>query len=98
MSRTLRVTPEAEVDIFQAALWYESERSALGSEFMLAVREMLARVEKLPLRFPEVAPGIRRGMLPRFPFGVFFALEEHGPTVVAVMHLHRDPSRWTRRR
>ena len=34
----------------------------------------------------------------RFPFGVFFFVEGDRATVLAVLHLHRDPSSWERRR
>jgi hypothetical protein len=35
--RALHVRPEAELDMFEAALWYDGERSGLGSEFLKAV-------------------------------------------------------------
>jgi hypothetical protein len=41
-----------------------------------------------------VSKGIRRAMLRRFPFGVFFVVDDDWSTVVAVMHLHRDPGSW----
>lgn len=94
----LRVRPEAEIDAFEVALWYESERDGLGAEFLGAVREVFGHIERLPLRFPIVSDGIRRAMLRRFPFGVFFVLDEECPTIIAVMHLHRDPGSWERRR
>lgn len=30
----LYVRPEAELDMFEAALWYDGERSGLGTEFL----------------------------------------------------------------
>jgi len=96
--KPLRVSPEAEIDVFEGALWYETERDGLGSEFLGAVREVFGHIEELPLRFPIVSEGIRRAMLRRFPFGVFFVVDqEQRPTVIAVMHLHRDPGSWERR-
>jgi len=94
----LGVRPEAEIDAFEAALWYESERSGLGIEFLDAVRETFQQIEGMPLRFPMVSRDVRRAMLHRFPFGVFFFVEGDRATVLAVLHLHRDPSCWERRR
>jgi len=45
-----------------------------------------------------VSRDVRRAMLHRFPFGVFFFVEGDRATVLAVLHLHRDPSSWERRR
>ena len=94
----LRVRPEAEIDAFETALWYASERAGLGGEFLDALREVFGHVERSPLRFPLVTPAIRRAMLRRFPFGVFFVTDEDCTTVIAVMHLHRDPDSWERRK
>jgi hypothetical protein len=95
--KPLRVSPEAEIDAFEAALWYEGERAGLGGEFLGAVREVLNHIARLPNRFPIVFGTIRRAMLRRFPFGAFFVVEENQATVIAIMHLHRDPGTWEQR-
>lgn len=95
--KPLRVRPEAEIDALEAALWYEGERIGLGGEFLVAVREVFGHVANLPNRFPIVFDNVRRAMLRRFPFGVFFVVEEDEPTVIAIMHLHRAPGAWEQR-
>jgi len=94
----LRVRPEAELDVFEAALWYEQERDGLGSVFLQALRRVLRRIEVSPRQFPLVATDLRRAILPRFPFGVFFYVDPGAVVVIAVMHLHRHPSSWAQRR
>lgn len=44
-----------------------------------------------PLQFPEVAPGIRRGLMRRFPYAVYFSMDENQILVIAVFHQRRDP-------
>jgi hypothetical protein len=39
----LHVRPEAELDMFEAALWYDGERSGLRVEFLKAVRCVFSR-------------------------------------------------------
>jgi hypothetical protein len=85
--RRLQVRPEAEVDAFEAALWYERERPGLGREFLEAIRAVFQRIEERPRQFPAVFREIRRAILHRFPFGVFFTLDDEIPTVVAITHL-----------
>jgi toxin ParE1/3/4 len=94
----VRVRPEAEVDAFEAASWYEREREGLGSAFLARLRRTFARIETQPLQFPQVTADIRRALVGRFPFGVFFVVEEQTATVIAIMHLHRHPSSWRGRR
>jgi toxin ParE1/3/4 len=45
---------------------------------------------------PEVRPGVRRALLRRFPYGVFFAAGDVAITVLAVLHHRRSPRRWPR--
>jgi plasmid stabilization system protein ParE len=94
----LRVRPEAELDAFEAALWYESERKGLGAAFLQTMRRLFERIMTSPLQFPLVSADVRRAMMARYPFGVFFYVEEKTTTVIAVMHLHREPATWERRR
>ncbi len=94
----LRVRPEAELDAFEAALWYEGEREGLGAVFLQGLRKVFARIEHGPLQFPLITADIRRAILSHFPFGVFFFADRDTSTVVAVMHLHRHPSSWEQRR
>jgi hypothetical protein len=94
----LRVRPEAELDVFEAAAWYERERTGLGVAFVQTIRRVFSRIERAPLQFPLVTTDVRRAILGRFPFGIFFFVEERASTVIAVMHLHRHPRAWELRR
>jgi plasmid stabilization system protein ParE len=93
----LTVRPEAELDALDAARWYEGERVDLGTEFLIELRATFSRIEEGPQRFPVVFREIRRAILRRFPFGVFFIVEIEGAVVLAITHLRRHPSAWQRR-
>ena len=95
---TLVVRPEAELDAQEASVWYEGERPELGLRFLREVSAAFQRIEDGPLQFPTVFANIRRAILHRFPFGVFFVLEGDVATVLAITHLHRHSSAWQSRR
>jgi hypothetical protein len=94
----VKVRPEAEIDILEAATWYENERAGLGGRFLSGVRETLRRVELTPRGYAIIFKDVRRALVDRFPFGVFFFVEGETATVIAVMHLHRRPASWSERR
>ena len=94
----LVVRPEADLDILNAALWYEGERFDLGEQFLAAIERSLKRIEQSPRQFPLVTATVRRALVHQFPFGVFFLLEDDTAIVLAVMHLHRDAVDWQARR
>jgi len=93
----IRLRAEAESDLFDAAAWYERQRKGLGQEFVDAIERAFDRISDNPLQFPVMGRGIRRALLSRFPFGVFFRIEPEQVTVLAVLHASRHPARWRER-
>jgi plasmid stabilization system protein ParE len=88
---------EAERDIEEAAFWYEQQRQGLGVEFVLDLDSVLERVETAPLQFPEIEPRVRRALLRRFPYAIYFVLDEQSIGVFAVLHQSRVPETWKAR-
>jgi toxin ParE1/3/4 len=86
----LRFSSRAAREVGEAYAWYESQSEGLGSEFEL----QLKRLEQVPLLYTEVLPGVRRTLLPRFPYGVFFAVRNDLVHILAVIHTARNPKRW----
>lgn len=97
MSRTVIIRPEAEADMADAFAWYEDRVTGLGSEFLMSVDAILHGISRNPSGYPIVYKVVRRALLRRFPYGVFF-ISEHGRIVVlAVFHAKRDPWLWMKR-
>ena len=94
---TVRLRPEAEADVSDAARWYEAQRSGLGSEFLDEVLRTLSSISEYPDLYPRVSGDVRRAVIRRFPFGVFYVMDESEVVVLAVMHGRRAPSRWKNR-
>jgi plasmid stabilization system protein ParE len=96
--RPLSVSPKAEDEAQRAAQWYEQESAGLGSAFLEVVEQTLEEIVENPFRFSVVFQDVRRALLKRFPYGVFFRLRDPRIRVIAIVHLARDPSRWQKRR
>lgn len=94
----LHLRKEARADIAEAFRWYETRSAGLGFEFLRAVRVALAGIERAPERYPLALDDIRKALLPRFPYVVYFVKHTRGLSVIAVMHGRRDPRRWQSRR
>jgi len=91
------IQAEAEADINDAYQWYESQRKGLGESFLLCIEEALSRVSRTPLIYAIVYKNIRRVLIHRFPFGVFYIEGEKHITVLAVLHARRNPQTWKER-
>ena len=94
MTHRVRLRKEARDDLNEAASWYEERRSELGGEFLDEVRAALERISIAPLVYPAVYRGLRRSLLRRFPFAIYFRTSAEVVTVVAVMHGSRSPATW----
>ena len=96
MAYRLKFSGRAVQEVGQAFEWYETQSTGLGSEFEVAFELQLRRLEQVPLLYPEVIPGVRRTLLPRFPYGVFYVVRDDLVHVLAVIHNVRNPKRWPR--
>jgi plasmid stabilization system protein ParE len=97
VTKRLVVRPLAAQDIDEAAGWYERQAPGLGEEFLAAVDRRLAEIQTAPDRFPRISPRLRRALLRRFPYAIFFTIVGDMISVVACMHGRRHPARWLRR-
>lgn len=86
--------PAAAADVEDAWRWYEARRDGLGEEFLGVVQATLAQIEALPESAPVVYRDIRRQLLRRFPYGLFYRLLEGQVVIVACFHAKRDPRIW----
>lgn len=93
----VRLRPEAEADVADAALWYEARQPGLGHRFLDEIEGALSAVSETPEMFPVVHRNTRRAWMRRFPFGLYYRIEEAKVVVLAVMHARRSPRRWQRR-
>ena len=95
--RKLIVRPHAQLDIEEAVLWYENQRPGLGIGLLEAVDYLVDRILRSPCQFPEIQLGVRRALVHRFPYSLYFSASEERIEVIAVLHQHRHPDVWRER-
>jgi plasmid stabilization system protein ParE len=89
--------PAAAADVEEAWLWYEAQREGLGDEFLQVVQDALESIAAFPESAPLVQRAIRRHLLRRFPYGLFYRLIQGQVVVVACFHARRSPRVWRSR-
>src|ERR1039457_6705978 len=97
MAVELVIAPEAELDLAEAYVWYESRRAGLGEEFMSSIDACLQSIRRRLEMYPVVDEGYRRYLIRRFPYAVFYEQSEATVTIYAVFHTSRDPHKWRQR-
>jgi plasmid stabilization system protein ParE len=90
--------PQAEEEARAAHRWYEEQQPGLGKRFADAMDETIQRIESNPWAFPLVHGEIRRAVVRRFPFSVYFRIYARDLVLLAVIHGRRHPRQWRSRR
>ena len=93
----LEAEPAVEHDIESAFDWYETEEPGLGHDFVDQLRAAYDRVVQNPFTFQDLRFGIRRALTRRFPYAIYFSVENDIVLIVAVLHCARDPAEWQQR-
>jgi plasmid stabilization system protein ParE len=80
----------ADADLQEAFDRFENCREGFGVEFMMAVDAYLARIAA----FPEIAPiyleSVRRQVMQRFPYGIFYEPQPARILITAILDLRQD--------
>ena len=97
MSLPVILRHEAEVDIQEARDQLEAVRVGLGNQVLARVREVLARIEKMPELHGKAWEDVRAARLKQFRYIVYFIVLENRIEVLAVLQGARDPSAWQSR-
>ena len=89
--------PEAEYELDQAISYYEDHQVGLGLDFESEVRRGLSYIHDAPDRWPKHKFDIRKFLLNRFPFHLFYLELPDCIWIVAVTHCSRKPNYWKER-
>jgi len=81
-------------DLAAGFAYYEGKTEGLGGKFLAAVDSAFDAIERYPEMFARVHGEVRRAILSRFPYAVFYRVEPKRVVVLAVLHTTRDPRLW----
>jgi len=90
--------PVARRELEEAIDYYNAESQGLGSEFREEVQRVLALLTRFPRLGQPVRGSVRRMMLSRFPYHIYYRLlESDNLRILAVAHNRRRPEYWVGR-
>jgi toxin ParE1/3/4 len=93
LSFDVQVRRAAELDVAEVQLWYESQRSGLGAEFHSEVSQVIDRLAETPLIYQAMHRDVRRALVRRFPYLIWYRVLGEIVTVLACTHGSQDPAR-----
>jgi ParE toxin of type II toxin-antitoxin system, parDE len=92
-----RFLASAEEEMSEASLFYDAASGGLGNDFLDDVQQAIDRLCEYPQAGKPVSSNLRRMLLHRFPFSIFYSVETDVILVVAIAHHGRRPGYWESR-
>jgi len=93
----LEFHPEAESELIEAAVYYDEQVPGLGERFESEIRHATDLLLDQPEIGLPVDPDLRKFILTRFPFTVYYSVTADVLRIEAVAHQSRRPGYWKSR-
>lgn len=81
-------------DLATGFAYYEEQSPGLGEDFLAAVDSVFDAIRRYPQMFTEAHRDVRRALVSRFPYAVFYRIDLKHIVVLTVLHTARDPKLW----
>ena len=94
MKYELGFRKEAFEDLQESYEWYNNRKEGLGSDFLKEVEDTLKLIQSNPFLYSAIHKDIRRALVKKFPYSIFYLVEANKIIVLAVFHMSRKPIDW----
>lgn len=86
--------PDAEAELRKAAEFYEARVPGLGARFLAEFEAAISTIQAMPEAWQIVEGDLRRYLMRRFPYGVYYRASESEIRILVVKHHSRHPDYW----
>jgi toxin ParE1/3/4 len=98
MSRLFSIHEAAEVELNEAADFYDLESPGLGSVFIDEIQRIIESISQFPEAAPLIRGRVRKKLLIKFPYSLVYSVRPGEIRILAVAHQKRRPLYWRNRR
>ncbi|MGH2583581.1 MAG: type II toxin-antitoxin system RelE/ParE family toxin [Dehalococcoidia bacterium] len=83
--------PDAEAELLEAVEFYSQRVPGLGDRFLRAFDAAITAIQAAPERWRLVEGDVRRHLLRRFPYGIYYRVRRDEVYTLVVKHHSRHP-------
>jgi plasmid stabilization system protein ParE len=87
----VRLRNKALSDVSRIRIWYEKIDPVLEDRFVRSLNDGLGRIEAHPFGYQVVYRNTWRVILDKFPYSVYYLIQDASVIVLAVIHHKRNP-------
>jgi hypothetical protein len=89
---------DAELELNEAAKYYDSKVNGLGFVFLSEVERVAEQIKKNPESSSIILKAVRRRLLRGFPYSIMYSIVEDSLRILAIASQKRRPFYWRKRR
>lgn len=97
MNRKISIHETADIEINEAADFYDLISPGLGSVFIEEVQRAMESIYQFPDAAPPVRGQVRKKLLHKFPYSLIYSVRPEEIRILAVAHQKRRPFYWSHR-
>ena len=84
------IKPIVWFDLDEAITWYENESEGLGMAFFKGFEEAKEKIESNPTVYRNIFPDIKRILLNKFPYKLFYTISGNKIAIIGLTHAKRS--------
>lgn len=86
--------PDGAKELEKVENYYDNISQELGNRFRAETEMAISRILDCPNAWQRLSQNTRRRALKTFLYGIVYRVKTDEIRILAVMHLHREPSYW----
>jgi toxin ParE1/3/4 len=94
MNRPISIHEAAEIELNDAADFYDLESPGLGETFINEIHKAIDLIARFPKALPLIRGRIRRKVIIKFPYTLIYSVRATEIRILAVAHQKRRPIYW----
>ena len=94
---SLELSDEAEVDFNKSYKFYYEDSPKVAETYFKQINIAFENVKQNPESFPVVRKNVRKYVVKKFPFVIYYQIVDTVIQVIAIFHTSRNPEIWNER-
>ena len=94
---SVEISREAESDFDKSYDYYYDISPDIGDAFFKSINACFEAIQELPLSYQVIHRNIRRFTLKRFPFVIYYVVDNQTIKIITIFHTSRNPKIWSER-
>jgi plasmid stabilization system protein ParE len=81
----------ASKELEEGREYYDFQKEGLGNEFKKIIKSGIDEIFASPHLYPIVIAPLHRKVISRFPYSIFYRIDEDAIVILSIAHQHRQP-------